>query len=453
MSNQTRFNELCDAVLDERATDEQIRELESLVLGSPEFLRQYAQAAALHGDLSLLGSENEGSHTEALLPPEQKAVDDALPAPPKAWQAGLIAIAASLVIAFAVNSLLGRGDTVEKNTFAVLETTFGCLWQQSSIPTNQGQRLGAGHLQLAEGIASLRFDNGAIVDIEGPAHLEIQDSMHCTLHRGTLVVALDGDLDGFVVDTPNGRLVDQGTSFGVSVKEDGRSVVEVFDGLVDVEHGATGQKRRLKEEESAWLLADGITSEDDDTLAPEKGELVQFVTGVGQGSDVWLQRDPSIRKGPDDLLLAKRSLSLMEYDRQIHLRFDLSEFDAGGIKRAQLQLTAVPSGIGFASRTQDCQFSVLGRFRSEGDRAKWLLNAEAAEMLKVGEFTIPKGIQSGAFSIDSSELVAMLKKSEGKLLELVVLRETQESQQGGLVHAFASSRHESLPGPILRVWK
>ena len=201
-----------------------------------------------------------------------------------------------------------------------------------------------------------------------------------------------------------------------------------------------------------WLLSEGIAITDD-TLAPEKGELVQFVTGVGQGNDVWLQRDPSIRKGPDDLLLAKRSLSLGEYDRQIHLRFDLSEFDAGGIQRAQLQLTAVPSGIGFASRTEDCRFSVLASFTSEAAGAKWLLDDEAEAMLKVGEFTIPKGIQSGAFSIDSSELVEILKSSEGQLLELVVLRETQESQQGGLVHAFASSRHESLPGPILRVWK
>lgn len=452
MSSQKRFNELCNAVLDERATDEQIQELESLVLGSPELRRQYAQTAALHGDLSLLGSENEGSHTEAWFPPEQKAVDDATAASPKAWQVGLIAIAASLLVAFALNSLLGRSDVTEEPTFAVLESTVGCLWQESSIPTNQGQRLGAGQLQLAEGIASLRFDNGAIVDIEGPVHLEIQDAMHCTLHRGTLVVALDGELDGFVVDTPNGRLIDQGTSFGVSVKEDGRSVVEVFDGLVDVEHGATGQKQRLKEEESVWLLSEGIAITDD-TLAPEKGELVQFVTGVGQGNDVWLQRDPSIRKGPDDLLLAKRSLSLGEYDRQIHLRFDLSEFDAGGIQRAQLQLTAVPSGIGFASRTEDCRFSVLASFTSEAAGAKWLLDDEAEAMLKVGEFTIPKGIQSGAFSIDSSELVEILKSSEGQLLELVVLRETQESQQGGLVHAFASSRHESLPGPILRVWK
>ncbi|WP_338020133.1 FecR domain-containing protein [Rhodopirellula sp. P2] len=74
-----------------------------------------------------------------------------------------------------------------------------------------------------------------------------------------MITVRDG-LRGFVVDTPNGRLIDQGTSFGVSVKSGGASVVEVFDGQVDIEVAATGETRSLTEQTSAWLLPQQILS-------------------------------------------------------------------------------------------------------------------------------------------------------------------------------------------------
>lgn len=49
-----------------------------------------------------------------------------------------------------------------------------------------------------------------------------------------------------------------------------------------------------------------------------------------------------------------------EYDRRIHLRFDLSNVTTADAERATLQLTATPSGIGFVSRTPDSTFSVYG---------------------------------------------------------------------------------------------
>ena len=60
------FRELCDAVFDDRATHEQVRQLEELVLSSPDLKRLYVELVHQHASLSW--SVVEGEPLDA--PPE-----------------------------------------------------------------------------------------------------------------------------------------------------------------------------------------------------------------------------------------------------------------------------------------------------------------------------------------------------------------------------------------------
>ncbi|WDQ17814.1 hypothetical protein [Rhodopirellula sp. P2] len=58
-------------------------------------------------------------------------------------------------------------------------------------------------------------------------------------------------------------------------------------------------------------------------LEQNSGQLTQIIAAQGNGGDIWVQTNPNIRKGPEDLLLVKKSSEQIGFDRQIRLRFDL----------------------------------------------------------------------------------------------------------------------------------
>jgi hypothetical protein len=69
----------------------------------------------------------------------------------------------------------------------------------------------------------------------------------------------------------------------------------------------------------------------------------------------------------------------------------------------------------------------------------------------LGHFKLPRGIQSGTFGIRGEKLASFLNEDRNRIATLVVVRATMENRGGGLVHAFASSRHPVLPAPSLSV--
>ena len=91
-----------------------------------------------------------------------------------------------------------------------------------------------GILSLTRGLLRLDFSNGARVTVQGPAELEVFDQDRVLLHKGLVTATIPESAVGFVVDTVAAHVVDLGTSFGVSVSENGQTEVCVFDGEVEV---------------------------------------------------------------------------------------------------------------------------------------------------------------------------------------------------------------------------
>jgi hypothetical protein len=106
-------------------------------------------------------------------------------------------------------------------------------WDASRGSPKVGDKLESRRLQLESGLVELKFDRGATVIVEGPADFEVLGAQHAYLHRGRAVTRLVKGTKGFILDSPRGRLVDQGTEFGVSVGSSGDTEVHVLEGKVE----------------------------------------------------------------------------------------------------------------------------------------------------------------------------------------------------------------------------
>jgi hypothetical protein len=248
----------------------------------------------------------------------------------------------------------------------------------------------------------------------------------------------------------------------------GASVVEVFDGFVDVKHRTSGEQRRLDEDAAVRLLPKKIVDEAEYQPPPtaEDSGDVQIATTAAQGADCSFRRDHQHqhRIAQSPLLLARTFRpKLSRFDMRICLRFDLSNLPTADIEKVRLQLTAAPSGKGFASKSTDTTIAAYGILNDtldgwSPDTVLWdelpgVIDdpAQAKIVRLLGRFTIPKGQQSGNFRIEGRELTELVRNESNQLLSIVLVSET-ESRRGMMLNAFASSHHETLRPPTLHLW-
>ncbi|WP_169980817.1 FecR domain-containing protein [Tautonia rosea] len=104
-----------------------------------------------------------------------------------------------------------------------------CRWRIP--PALQAGRFSAGAIALASGAAELRFDSGTNLILQGPCELSVESTDSARLRAGTLVVEVTEVSVGFTLETPEARIIDEGTEYAVSLDEDATEV-HVFDGSV-----------------------------------------------------------------------------------------------------------------------------------------------------------------------------------------------------------------------------
>jgi ferric-dicitrate binding protein FerR (iron transport regulator) len=127
----------------------------------------------------------------------------------------------------------GNGPAAARSSnVAWLVNAQDCQWagNASQMP---GRDMRAGKvLQLRRGLAEVEFDHGARLILQGPAGLELLSSNAVRLIHGTLTARVPPLARGFTVYSPQGKVVDLGTEFGLTVDERGTTAVRVFAGEV-----------------------------------------------------------------------------------------------------------------------------------------------------------------------------------------------------------------------------
>jgi hypothetical protein len=119
---------------------------------------------------------------------------------------------------------------------------------QWSTPRVEDERLFAGPLHLLRGRGEIRFDDGAVVSLEGPADVRLLADRQVALDCGQLSLLRPAGARPVRISTPASRVfengsVDEDSRYVVVVDESGSTELEVFSGAIDVEPLVAGTLR------------------------------------------------------------------------------------------------------------------------------------------------------------------------------------------------------------------
>ena len=224
--------------------------------------------------------------------------------PPATWPA--IAAAALLVLVGALGWLFMRGDSGitppnADRPVAVLKAAADALWEDASPAP--GTSLAPGRLGLKSGMASLEFASGARVLLEGPAEVELVSGMEVLCRSGNLRADVPPPAHGFTIVTPSTRVVDLGTTFGLSVRPDGSALVKVMQGAIELRRGDTVYP--VKTRAAASIDPTGTPSPadvPDEAFPSEESFMDRIATGERQTAARWKAASARLAKDPATLL-------------------------------------------------------------------------------------------------------------------------------------------------------
>ena len=226
-----RHQELVDGYCSGTLSEGEFAELEAALRENPALRRRLLEYRALESALRVTAA------AETARQPAQRETGAV-----GAWRPGIYALAASLAVLLTgwATGLWLRApapQSLETTSFdrgvAVLSRTFAVEWAGGEGP-QAGDSLPPGRWKLASGIAELEFYNGASVILQGPADLEITSADGGILHAGKLRAQVPEHARGFTITSPDVKLVDLGTAFGMEVGAPGGTEVQVFEGKVQL---------------------------------------------------------------------------------------------------------------------------------------------------------------------------------------------------------------------------
>lgn len=212
------LRDLMDRLLGEGLRKSEMARLEERLEDDSEAMRYYLETM-----------ETEAALSDALesLQDEERPVVHRWWQHPAVW--GLSAAAAVTVGFFLWPKSPPSATPVVRVTDSV-----GVRWQADSLALPVGAALDASTVAIDAGLLELTFDLGARVLLQAPTKFEITGRNSAHLHYGRLVAEVPEAAKHFTVTYPDGRIIDLGTEFGVSVPQEGPSEVCVFRGEIDV---------------------------------------------------------------------------------------------------------------------------------------------------------------------------------------------------------------------------
>ncbi len=151
----------------------------------------------------------------------------------------------------------GRGSESKPVVGEAVATITGLESIRWQMPASGGDQILSrcaigDHLRLRGGSVELTFDAGAQVTVFGPADFDITSATSIRCRRGRVTTLVDHRGKGFSIETPQAKVVDIGTQFGLNISDKGETEVVVFQGSVDLDYNSRlaageGPSRRMQQ--------------------------------------------------------------------------------------------------------------------------------------------------------------------------------------------------------------
>lgn len=265
MKENTEIEELLAASGEGELEAKQISRLLELMSDDQELVHRFGSAVTMERLLSLALSKDARKHfandTIQRISFQQgersredfaSAVIGKLKRKKRAWvvrRMGILAAAAAVVFSLFLILKESPGEPASPVVAKIVGSETGDRRVVGDPDLSIGKRI-----LIDGGLLEVEFLTGVKVVLNGPVDFEITGVNSGYLHHGRLVAEIvDEQGKGFTVDGPNGRLIDLGTKFGVSVDGKGEMEVHVIEGIVDA-LPKVGEKMRLRENEAMRLM-------------------------------------------------------------------------------------------------------------------------------------------------------------------------------------------------------
>jgi FecR protein len=265
-----RLHNLLEKICDQSANSDEANELNTLLVADRSARAYYLRYLSLHSSLlNFAGRQTESPSTDCF----DCGTAVARPRPVLRWALWGLAAAAMLAAVLTSASLYWNKPTTTSSIAAsddgelhlppdlspvakVTQLSDDIIWQRPNESIALHSHVSAGHvLQLARGEMRLTYGTGVELRLLGPAEFVV-GSAGGKLVRGGVRAVVPKKGRGFTIETPNGKVVDLGTEFGVAVDDFGVSEVNVFQGMVDMfpalSSGAAETVRLTKGEAVQW---------------------------------------------------------------------------------------------------------------------------------------------------------------------------------------------------------
>lgn len=309
-------------------TADQVRELSEWILQDPENTRAFIRNVMFHRGIheSFVRSDNAGEVLFAaqasdslnekttvlnpeiwrLLSEDQKTAPSVeIPEPPvqpvkivrnkaqieiaprKINKFSAFMAIASLAALLAIGLYIHFVPVTVHEEVATLVDAMDAQWAESAVPMKKGSRIitNTEPFMLRKGIAEFMFDKGIKVVIEAPAEFMFITGDQVKLSYGRLFAAVPQQAIGFTVTTPNAKIIDLGTEFGVQVDFGQTTELHVVKGKTTLVADEEGKKVSVQVNEgSARKVSD--RSSDMRDIRCDTGLFVRAI----QSNQKWVWR-------------------------------------------------------------------------------------------------------------------------------------------------------------------
>ena len=208
---------LLNRLLSGELSEAEFERLEQLMNESQEARQLYFRYVDLDAELHKTHAGQQAGEPVAEL---RRALDQSAPAGPrrdKRWLAPILLAAACLAgLAVIAKFFDPQPGPPTSNTGPATELVGSVLHAPERAERKAGDRIAAGLIEIGAGRLLLRLDNGALLNVEGPAKLNLVSQSRAILHHGKVTVRCPASAIGFVLEGPGLSAVDLGTEFGMS---------------------------------------------------------------------------------------------------------------------------------------------------------------------------------------------------------------------------------------------
>ncbi|MBN2292393.1 MAG: hypothetical protein JXM70_08210 [Pirellulales bacterium] len=322
---------LAEAFFEGTLDEEQAARLDRLVCEDAEAARLYMEYVELHGELHHMHQNRMPGAPIFGNAPDNTADDPLKQQTPSApagssgmvfgWLGlGAITLAAGLLAATTLWWTYTSVDDKSQASFAVannrnehvaqLTTATDCCWRPTgNVGNDVGSKLKPGdRLSFDSGTIEVTHDSGAKVRLVGPAAYVVSGANRGLLEEGDLSASVPPEAIGFVIDTPAGQIIDQGTEFDVALHKDTTgdaftADVKVTKGAVDIAMPKNVNyetvRSRFKDGQAARISSiqhSGTTTAKLDLKNFNSSQDGSFDPRTIKGMRIWLRADAAVMR-------------------------------------------------------------------------------------------------------------------------------------------------------------